>query len=133
MEIFLKILQGSYAYLLIFQVLVVSLLMLASIWLVIRRTQEAGIGIEPSLPPMPDLTATPADPGQLATPPLVIHQASPETEAQLVEARAKLNSLAEENEKLKGSGTDSNALKEKVNIWSPGFWSTRSCRKRSGP
>lgn len=48
MEIFLNVLQGAYAYLLIFQILVVSLLFLVLCWLVIKRTKEAAL-----MPPGP--------------------------------------------------------------------------------
>lgn len=41
MDIFLRVLQGAYAYLLIFQIIIVSLLMLVLLWLIVRRTREA--------------------------------------------------------------------------------------------
>ena len=66
MEIFLKIIQGSYAYLLIFQILVVSMLFLALVWLVIRRTQEAA-----AMASAPSFTPAPVDAVQMAAPPLV--------------------------------------------------------------
>lgn len=43
MEIFLNVLQGTYAYLLIFQILVVTVLLLALLWLVVRRTKESAL------------------------------------------------------------------------------------------
>lgn len=42
MELVLRVIQGAYAYLLIFLILVVSGLFLALLWLVVRRTKEAG-------------------------------------------------------------------------------------------
>lgn len=50
MEIFLKVLQSSYAYLLIFQILVVSLLFLLLLTLVVSRIREAA-----TLPGTPEL------------------------------------------------------------------------------
>lgn len=45
MEIFSHILQGSYAYVLIAQVLVVAGLLLALLWLIVQRT-KSGVGVD---------------------------------------------------------------------------------------
>jgi len=76
MEVLLRVMQGSYAYLLIFQVLIVSGLILAFIWLVFRRMKEL--------------------PGETS------EQVAPVVHSEEVEAlRSQLSALNAESEKLK--------------------------------
>lgn len=99
MEIFLRLIQGSYAYLLVFQILVVTGLVLALIGLIARRTREKhGGGVEA---------------GVLQTV-VVAAPASAEDQARLAELETKLKALDEENKQLKSSTGDVKTMKEKI-------------------
>jgi len=97
MEIFLRLIQGTYAYLLVFQILVVTGLVLALISLVVRRTREAHA---------------------LASPESASNQNYVQTvvvdDGRVKDLEAKLGLLEDENSKLKASGGDTKSLKEKV-------------------
>ncbi len=50
MGIFIKVLQGSYAYLLVLEILVVTTLFLTFLWMLVRRVKEAGNTMDTVLP-----------------------------------------------------------------------------------
>ena len=80
MHIFLNVLQGAYAYVTLFLILVVSFLLLTLIWLIAKRAKEA---IEPSV----DVVALP-------------------TSIELEALKGELTTLSEENGRLKGSSQE---------------------------
>lgn len=100
MEILLNVLQGSYAYLLVFQILVITGLVLALIWLIAKKTQEAHALASPST----NVSAVPA----------TVIKADPAQEVRIGELEAKLTALEEENKGLKTASGDARSLKEKV-------------------
>ncbi len=61
MELFLRVVQGAYAYLLICLILIVSGLFLSLLWLIVKRTKEAGsfafAGVSPGLSGQASVTA----------------------------------------------------------------------------
>lgn len=101
MDFFLSILQGPYAYLLIFQIVIVASLVLSLIWLIARRTREAYVSG-----------------GTMAVAPLVAPSVSSvlseDTLARIAELEGKLAALNEENFQLKGAAGDGKTLREKV-------------------
>jgi len=101
MEIFLRLVQGSYAYLLVFQILVVTGLVLALIGLVVRRTREA------HAPRNADGTA-------MAPQTIVVTAPNAADEAKIVELESKLKIAEEEVKQLKSSTGDVKTMKEKI-------------------
>lgn len=95
MEIFIKILQGPYAYLLIFQILVVSGLLLGLLWLLVQRTREAHEEVAGQTSVVANAVAAP--------PP-----------AELAVLQARIVELEAENTLLKNAQTDTQDLKDKV-------------------
>ena len=96
MEIFTKVLQGPYAYLLVLQVMVVSGLCLSLIWLVMRRTQDAAQAM-----------VLAGEKEATATVPVV-------DTAKIDELNARIVELEKENASLKAGGGDVKTLQEKV-------------------
>ncbi len=101
MELFLRLIQGSYAYLLVFQILVVTGLVLTLISLIVRRTREAhalaGGGV-----------STDSHAISASAPMMVVD------DGKIQELEAKLAALEDENGKFKASSADAKTLREKV-------------------
>jgi hypothetical protein len=93
MEIFAQVLQGSYAYLLIFQIILVSTLFLVLVGLIIRRTKEAAVRESHT-------TEVMAPAGDQATP---TDSAAPST-----------SKVEGENAPAEAAGGDSKVLSEKI-------------------
>ncbi len=109
MGIFIKVLQGSYAYLLIFEIVVVSLLFLTFLWMLVRRIREAEATDEVELSPSPRIETAQPQPTVPAAVAAVV-----EANKTLQDLKTQITVLEEEPGKADSLNHLNEELREKV-------------------
>lgn len=116
MEVIYGAIHGAYAYLLIFQILVVTALFLTLLWLIVKRTRDGALYAGAEAFDSTQMTATLGAPAAAAAYAANAAQAAAgeATSANAAEQPAASAASAVDHEKLRKSEEDNNALAEKV-------------------